>query len=178
MSTPETTFVTEEEFLALPESTNKVELLDGEVIVPPAPTFEHQKLLRRLVAALERWEEASSIAVEICQATLDVRFGAGRILQPDAFVLFGRVPLDHQGPIDQIPALCVEVISGDRAYDRVTKRAIYANAGVQEYWTVHPGGLIERWTGPDLMTREEVRETLTTPLLPGFTLDLAQLYQR
>ena len=36
--------------------------------------------------------------------------------------------------------------------------------------------LVERWTGPGLATREEYREVLVTPLLPGFALDVAKLF--
>ena len=110
------------------------------------------------------------------QAPLDVRFAPGRILQPDAFVLFARVPRSHEGPIDRIPQLCVEVLSGERVHDRVTKRLLYGAAGVAEYWVVEPAGVIERWSGPGLARADELRRRLTTPLLPGFVLDLRRLF--
>ena len=37
-----------------------------------------------------------------------------------------------------VPQLMVEVVSLKRSYDRITKRAIYADAGVEEYWIVDP----------------------------------------
>jgi Uma2 family endonuclease len=96
--------------------------------------------------------------------------------KPDAVVVFARIPRDHEGPLDRVPELCVEVLSTDRTHDRVTKRLLYAASGVREYWVVEPSGLIERWSGPGLAQAEEVREILTTPLLPGFSLDLAALF--
>ncbi len=51
--------VTEEEFLSLPESTEKVELVDGEVILSPTPSYRHQWILRRIVRALEDWPRHS-----------------------------------------------------------------------------------------------------------------------
>jgi Uma2 family endonuclease len=178
MSHLQPTLVTEDEFLALPETMDRVELIDGEVIVAPAPTFGHQEILGRLTTALRIWARGQAEPVTIGQAPLDVRFAPGRILQPDAFVIFGRITRDHRGPLDVIPPLCVEVVSNDRVYDRVTKRGIYATAGVQALWTIVPEGvgLFERWTGANLMTREEIRGTLTSPLLPGFTLDLPELF--
>ncbi len=176
MSEPQPTFVSEAEFLALPESLDRVELIDGEVVVSPAPSYGHQEVARRLLLALGRWAEDHAGPVVIGQAPLDVRFGDGRILQPDVFVLFGRLALDHEGPIEQTPALCVEIVSRDRVYDRVTKRAVYAAAGVRECWTVHPAGLVERWTGANLMDREEVRGVLASALLPGFAMPLAKLF--
>lgn len=40
----------------------------------------------------------------------------------------------------------------------------------------HRGPLIERRTGPGLAEEELVEGVLTTPLLPGFSLDVAALY--
>jgi Uma2 family endonuclease len=113
--------------------------------------------------------------VTVCQSPLDVRFAPGRILQPDAFVIFGRVAPSHQGPIDRIPALCVEVLSDNRLYDRVTKRLLYAVAGVKELWVVDPERGVERWTGKGLASNAMVSGRLQTPLLPGFALDVRRL---
>lgn len=171
--------VSEAEFLALPESLDKVELLDGEVIVSPSPSYWHQEVLQRIVFALLAWarKAAPSPEITIGQAPLDVRFGPGRILQPDAFVLFGRVAADHVGPVDQTPVICIEVLSSNRAHDRITKRFIYGAAGVRELWVVEPAGLVERWSGEGLGQVEELRGTLHTHLLPGFELDLPLLFR-
>ena len=168
--------VTEEEFLARPVSNQKIEFIDGEVIVPPSPTFLHQELLVSLVEALRAWARRQSGAITVAQSPLDVRFARGRILQPDAMVFFARIPRDQKGPIDRVPELCIEVLSEDRVYDRVTKRLLYGAAGVSEYWLVEPSGIVERRSGAGLERAEELRETLTTPLLPGFSLDLGKLF--
>ena len=168
--------VSEEEFLRLPESTARIELVDGEVVVSPSPTYWHQEILGRIVVALRAWAGRQKRPVTVGQAPLDVRFGSGRILQPDAFVLFARVARRHEGPIDKIPQLCVEVLSSERLHDRVTKRLLYAAAGVAEYWVVEPAGVVERWSGPGLARAEALRRRLTTPLLPGFVLDLRRLF--
>src|SRR5690242_7636683 len=52
--------VTEAEFLGLPESVERIELIDGEVIVSPSPQFWHQEVLGRLVFALRQWAEGRS----------------------------------------------------------------------------------------------------------------------
>ena len=172
------TLVSEEEFLALPESVDRIELVDGEVIVSPSPSVWHQELLSRIVHRLRSWQEAHARSVFIGQAPLDVRFGPGRILQPDAFLCLGDVSFDLEGPLDRIPDLCIEVLSTNRAYDRLTKRLLYAGAAVEELWLVEPSGSIERWTGQGLNEAELVTETLTTPLLPAFELDVEQLFRR
>jgi Uma2 family endonuclease len=111
-------------------------------------------------------------------APLDVRFAPGSILQPDAFVILGSVPFDREGPVDRVPEICIEVLSTNRAYDRLTKRFVYARAGVRELWLVEQSGLIEHWFGPGLNEAEELTEVLTTSLLPGFELDLAKLFKK
>jgi Uma2 family endonuclease len=169
--------VTEAEFLALPETMNKTELIDGEVVVAPSPTYWHQEVLGRIIESLRQWARGYGSPVTIGHSPLDVRFGPNRILQPDAFVLFARLRPDHKGPIDLLPTICVEIISGgDRVYDRITKRFLYAAAGVTEYWVIESAGLIERWSGPDLSNAEEIREKLTSSLLPGFELDIPALF--
>ena len=168
--------VNEAEFLALPESNQRLELIDGEVIVAPSPSLRHQEVLIRIVTALRVWATTTHAKVTIMQAPLDVRFGSGRILQPDAMIFLSSLPNDIETPIPHVPEICIEVLSHNRAYDRVTKRYLYAEAGVLEYWIVDPAGAFERRTGPTLGELESLDERLETTLLPGFTLDLRTLF--
>lgn len=167
--------VSEREFLSTPESMRPAELVDGEVILTPSPVFWHQDVLGRLVFALQTWAKTRSEPVTIAQGPLDVRFAAGRILQPDAMVFLSALPLDIATPLDRIPDVCIEVLSTNRAYDRVTKRFIYAEAGVREYWLVDPAGVIEKRNGPGLVHAQEYGDRLTSDLLPGFELDVVEL---
>jgi Uma2 family endonuclease len=169
-------FVSEADFLSLPESNQKAELVDGEVIVSPSPSYWHQEVLTRIVGALRDWARGQTVPLTVAQAPLDVRFGSGRILQPDGMIFFARLPREQQGPVDRVPELCIEVLSSDRAYDRITKRLLYAAAGVGEYWVVDPNAFVERWTGPGLTREELLRDVLTTERLPGFALDLGRLF--
>src|SRR5688572_28868678 len=70
---------------------------------------------------------------EVLWAPIDIRFGPGRILQPDLMLFEGRVP--NFRPLHLIPRLVVEVLSLSNVdYDRFAKRLAYAAAGVPEYW--------------------------------------------
>ncbi len=159
----------------MPETAERIELLDGEIIVSPSPSYWHQELLMRLVSRLRDWAEKSSTPATVAMAPLDVRFGPDRILQPDCFVLFGTIPREHEGPVTQTPALCVEVLSSNRTYDRMAKRLVYGEAGVTELWTVDLDATVERWFGDRLGQRERHHVELTSPLLPGFRLELDEL---
>ena len=59
----------------------------------------------------------------------------------------------------------------------MTKRLLYAAAGVRELWIVEPAGALERWHGSGLLEREEV-PALASPLLPGFSLAADALFRR
>lgn len=175
MSQPARRLVTEDEFLSLPETMQRQELLDGELVMSPSPSYQHQEMLRRLILALSAWAETQPAPLTVAMAPLDVRVAPNRILQPDAFVSFARLDPKQAGPVRRIPELCVEVLSNNRVYDRLTKRFVYAEAGVEELWTVEPSGAVERWWGTGLNQSELLTERLVSPLLPGFDLDLAKL---
>lgn len=176
MSTAARALVTESEFLDLPESNQQIELVDGEVVETPSPSFRHQEVLCRVVVALRTWVAASRAQASVVQAPLDVRFAAGRILQPDAMVFLQALSPDIETPLDRVPEICIEVLSHNRTYDRVTKRYLYAEAGVQEYWIVDPAGACERRSGSGLGELEVVQQRLASPLLPGFGLELVELF--
>ena len=167
---------TEAEYLALPETIERMELLDGELVCEPSPGFPHQEIVVSLVAALHAWAHARSPRPSVMVGPLDIRFGPCRILQPDACVFLDPLARDSAMPITRVPDLCIEVVSRNRTHDRVTKRLVYAEAGVREMWTVLPAGpLFERWTGARLERREELRETIESSLLPGFSMSVAAL---
>lgn len=169
--------MTEREFLALPESTRPTELIDGEVVMAPSPSFWHQELLTRVVVALRQWAGTAQGPVTVVQAPMDVRFAPGRILQPDAMIFLASLDRTAAHPLERIPDICIEVLSSNRAYDRVTKRFLYAEAGVAEYWIVDPSGVVEQRSGPGLARSDERTERLSSPHLPGFSLDVAALFE-
>jgi Uma2 family endonuclease len=178
MGRPALAFVSEKEFLDLPETLDKVELIDGEVVVSPSPSFYHREVVRRLLVELSAWARERPEPVTVGQAPMDIRFAPGRILQPDLFVILSQIPLGHKGPLLRVPELCIEVLSARPSYDRFTKRVIYADAGVRELWTVEIGSAVERWTGDGLRRVEKVDSgVLGGTLLEDFTLDLASLFE-
>ncbi len=166
--------VTEAEFLALPESMDRIELIDGAVILPPSPTPRHQLVLGRLFRALSAWGDTHPPTF-VGLAPLDLRIAEGRIVQPDLFVLCGGWA-GTDGPIDAVPELVVEVLAQRRGYDRITKRLIYAEAEVAEYWIVDPvANTLEQYCGLDEVGLERTR--VQSRVLAGLVVELDPLWR-
>lgn len=174
------------EYLALPEIDEYrwLELDDGELYFMPRPRRRHQFVKDSLVICfgdhLNSFDEPpaeaySELVVIISQET-------GRILIPDLSI-FVRKPGDRSdiSAAGRIPDLVIEILSTDRNRDLVRKRQLYAEAGIAEYWIFDPrndtvlplelrdGEYIERPT----LTAADI---LTTPLLPGLAIPLADIF--
>lgn len=112
----------------------RYELIDGQMLVTPAPIPLHQTAVLRLCCALE-----SGCPAEYCvfPAPLDYRPTSKRSLQPDVMV----VRRQDVGPtyIQKPPLLLVEVLSpSTRSTDLILKRGLYQDAGVPSYWLFDP----------------------------------------
>ena len=131
---------------ALPDDGRRYELIDGELVVTPAPRGVHQVALLTLQRLIDRTLAGTSL--HLLHSPADISLGEDEVLQPDLFVYrtaSGRHLLDWT----DITALelVIEVLSPSTArYDRGLKRRRYQRAGVPEYWIVDlDGRVIERW---------------------------------
>jgi Uma2 family endonuclease len=104
------------------------------------------------------------------------------VVQPDVlYVSRGRSSIVTQDNVRGAPDLVVEVLSPDREnWDRVTKRAAYAQYGVREYWLVDPHSrTVELPARDDGDLRSlgvyGTLDTLRSMALPGLSLDVAAL---
>ena len=121
---------TEEDYLALGETKDRVELLDGSLLVSPAPTPGHQTISSRLYMALLPAVEAAGL--EVYEA-INVRLRRGRIPIPDLAIVD---PIDPDVAVVDVSAvrLVCEIVSPDNAAaDRVLKMQLYAEAGIGWY---------------------------------------------
>jgi Uma2 family endonuclease len=139
---PVLTRMTVDEFLALPETMQRMELINGVINsagdeVMPAPLLQHQRSIRKLMALVESLIPNGEVWV----APTDVQLDDYNLAQPDVFwVAENSACLAVDGKyFCGAPDLVIEVFSpGTVRHDKVDKFRLYERYGVREYWMVDP----------------------------------------
>ncbi len=152
------------QYEALPEWP-RTEYIDGEVVVTPPPTRSHQLASSRLWRLLSEQLPPEYQCVE----SWAWRSG-GSEFSPDLMVV-AVADIDSDIRFTKVPLLCVEILSSNRANDYVTKMAKYAEAGLDHYWILDTGGVL------DVMLREGGHFRLSGQVVPGgpANLELGQV---
>lgn len=162
-----------------PEDGRRYELLGGELVVTPAPSPGHQRVVVQLIYALKVW--ADEHGGEVLPGPIDVYVHEREYTEPDVVYLRpDRAGLIEERRISVPPDLLVEVSSpSTRERDLGVKRDVYERFGVPEYWFVDLDErrvLVHRLTGG----RYEVEErrpgdSLEPHCCPGLHIPVAQL---
>lgn len=128
-----------EDYKNLAESeTERYELLGGELLMTPSPTWKHQAVLLRLANRLQTFVEEHRLG-HVAVSPLDVVLSEHNVAQPDIlFISQERADIiDEDGDVRGAPDLVIEILSPSTIErDRTTKRTLYARYGVREYWLV------------------------------------------
>ncbi len=173
---------THADLLVMPDDGRRREIIDGELFVTRSPKFSHQAISRRICAAFLKYLEARPIG-EIAYAPLDVILSDLDVLEPDLLFVLNEHRKIIKDWVRGAPDLVVEILSpATAASDRGPKLKSYARYGVTEYWIVDPDAHaieIYRLTpeGYELTRTCTDKETLTSTLLPGFSLAVGQIFQ-
>jgi Uma2 family endonuclease len=168
----------------------RLELIRGRLFkMGPAPSRIHQEL---------SWEMARELSIYLkgkpCKAytaPFDVRLPRKSkndrdiltVVQPDICVICDPAKLDDKGCLGA-PDIAIEILSpGNNKKELLNKYEVYEEAGVKEYWMV----VAQEKAFWQYILNKEVRyaasrpltmgDMVTTPLLPGFTLDLEELFR-
>jgi len=115
----------------------RYELVDGELLVTPAPSGRHQRLILHLAFVLRDYLSREKIG-ELRLGPGEVKLETGQRFEPDLFVVSapdGRLPSADDAFIR--PLLICEVLSPSSSrHDRITKRRAFQRNDVPEYWAV------------------------------------------
>ncbi|HZS00947.1 MAG TPA: Uma2 family endonuclease [Chloroflexota bacterium] len=168
------------------DETKRYEIIDGELFVSTQPHAEHQATLAQCTGALTWWNgQARQGRVFVAPGFI---FSESDAVAPDVIWASHERLAAIQGEDGHFygaPELMVEVLSPgstNQRRDRDTKLKLYSIYGVREYWIIdwrtqtvavyrhHEGQLHLLAT----LTRDD---TLTSPLLPGFSVPVAQLFE-
>lgn len=118
----------------MPDDGHRYELLDGVLIVSPAPRPLHQRAALRVAIELTN---ACPGGLEVFTAPLDVVLADDTVLEPDVLVARQSDLTDRDLPA--VPLLAVEVLSpSSRRIDLLLKHSRLEAAGCPTYWIVDP----------------------------------------
>ena len=161
----------------------RYELIDGELIImAPSPREAHQNFGMELGSMLHLFVKRHHLG-RVYSAPFDVVLSNSIVVQPDLmFVSNENLHVITEDNIRGVPDLIVEILSPSTAgRDRTVKRTIYAGYKVKEYWLADTDAktimvLLLGENGYELAGIYGEGQTLTSPTLTGFTLNLDEIF--
>ena len=176
---------TSADLLLMPDDGKHYEVIEGELYVSRQPHWHHQFTCGQLFRFLQEWSERSGSG--LANGAPGVIFAEDDDVAPDVvWISHDRLAtaLGGDGKLHAAPELVVEVISpglANQQRDRQTKLKLYSRRGVQEYWIVdwqQPQVEVYRRTEAELVLMATLyrTDTLQSPLLPGFSCQVAALF--
>ena len=130
-------FYTMEDIKNLPEG-QRAELIDGQIYMMTAPKTNHFRVSHALEKFIDDHITENNLPCEMIHAPFGVwLFNDESVyLEPDIFVVCDKDKIDEDG-CKGAPDFVIEILSpSTRDYDLTTKRDLYFEAGVREYWCV------------------------------------------
>jgi Uma2 family endonuclease len=126
-------------YAKIPGDGQRYEVIEGVLYLMSAPSIKHQKVLNRINQHLYRFVEGTERG-DVLIAPCDVELDPNNVFQPDVLVILNEhLGRETETRIVGAPDLVVEVLSpSTKSQDRGPKQAVYARAGVSEYWIVDP----------------------------------------
>lgn len=131
---PRSRALTRDDLETMPDDGRRYELIDGSLVVTPAPSRRHQSALGELYLLLRA---GCPPYLEVLFAPFDVALAEDTVVQPDLLVASRSAFTERDLPT--APLLAIEVLSpSTRHIDTGLKRSRYEAAGCPSYWVVDP----------------------------------------
>lgn len=184
-TTPNKVRWTVDDLESLPETSDRFEIIDGDLHVTRAPHIKHQDAAGAIYAELRAWSVKTGLGKPYFAP--GVIFSPSDAVIPDVvWVSQERIAtlIDEAGHFTGAPELMIEVLSKtqkDKDRDRKSKLKLYSVEGVQEYWIFeHEQPMIEVFRRENGILVKVLtlyaQDTLTSPLLPDFGCEVASLF--
>ncbi len=175
--------VTAEMLAALPDTGERTELVQGEILVMAPAGEEHGRIGGLLFVALGDFVLRHKLgAIYLAETGFLLSRAPDTVRAPDAAFVAAHRLAEHarrSGFFDGAPDLAVEVVSPNDSYQDVTDKVRdYLNAGTQAVWVVNPRGqTVTVHESTRLARTLTVDDTLDGgETLPGFSLRIADLF--
>ena len=172
--------LTPEEFDNYPfEEDKRYELDEGELIEMTRPAYKHNRVLMNLTMAVGIYLRRQPVGESLISENLYALSGSTR-RSPDLAIILGdrRQELENAKVIPIIPEIAAEVLSPSETPRMIhRKMKQYFEAGVKEVWLIDPESReVEIWIGLQLAQELTGDAAIASPLLPGFSLKLEELF--
>jgi Uma2 family endonuclease len=130
---------TYEMYSALPDDGRHYEVVQGVLMMSPAPEMAHQGIIQRISRYLDEQIFSTNRGL-VFTGPVDVVLESQKVVQPDVLVLLeNHLDRLQEKSVEGAPDLVVEVISPSSAtYDRLVKHNLYEQEGIPEYWLINP----------------------------------------
>jgi len=171
---------TYEDYCKLPEDT-RYELIEGELVMSPAPKTKHQRIAGRLFMSLSefvRKSKAGEVFISPCDVLDDEN-----VVQPDIlFISQERSGIIGEDNVKGAPDFVIEIVSDSTGFrDFVEKKILYGKYGVKEYWIVVPEDeAVEVFVRDEgkfvLRGRFEKGQKIEAAVLQGLIIKLSEIF--
>ncbi len=174
------TLMTVEQFAAMiTADTENYELVEGELVPLSSGTPYHNAIRDNVYEFLRAYLKERGTGKAIIE--LDSRVSAETVRRPDVSVFLGDRASRlnrYEIPVPFAPDIAVEVLSSsERAIDVHRKVKEYRLAGASEVWLLDESNQEVFVHSADGIRRFEESEAIETPLLPGFSANIAELFK-
>lgn len=176
------TRLTLDEFLALPETEPPSEFIRGEVEQKAMPSAYHALVVSQLSHLFLVFLGRTRLALVMSDPRHADRAEDRSYLPDVSVVLSSRAPSNlslARGPLELVPDIAIEVLSPDDRPGRVSEKvAFYLRAGTPIVWLIDPidRTLTEHRPVSEARLYGDREQVSAAPILPGFNLDLEELF--
>ncbi len=165
------------------DDNKRYELVEGRLIMAPAPGPEHQRILSDLNELIKKFAKENNLGV-VYFSPLDVMLDELNVVQPDLlFIANKNFNIIDKRYVKGVPDLIIEILSENSLQqDRIIKKELYEKFGVKEYWIVDPAyKAIEVFTlkkGKYQLFKTYTKDDIVkSSILRGLRISLKQIFK-
>lgn len=170
------------QFLEMPASVERTELVNGEIVPKVLPQYKHALAQGRFFRFIDNWcqEQQCGICLPEWAVVLHSQ-GQDWVPVPDlTYISYRRLPAgwDEDEPCPVLPELVIEIISPGQSFGEMTQKATdYLQAGISRVWVADTqAGSVTVFGASEFPQTYWVGDIISDPLLPELAIPIADLF--